>query len=62
MDHKSIERLEHDLELAIADVMERLDKRKFPSRLPPHTLHLMAKAAATVYEAVAEFEESERDR
>ena len=32
MDHKSIERLEHDLELAIADVMERLDKRKFPEQ------------------------------
>lgn len=61
MDHRFVEKLEHDLEHAIAEVLQRVDPRKLPHKPSPRTLHLMAKAAATVYEAVAESTEEERD-
>ncbi len=60
MDHKSIEKLEHELEIAMAELLERLESKRFPRKPSPLTVHLMAKAAATVYEAVIEAQHDER--
>lgn len=51
MDPRGLKHLEHELERAIADVM---DEMKLPLEPSEVTLHLMAKAAATVYEAAVE--------
>ncbi len=61
MNHKSIEKLEHELEVAIAELLERLESRRFPPNPSSLTVHLMAKAAASVYEAVIESQREERD-
>lgn len=52
MDGKQIDRLEKELEEAIADAIGRI--KNLPVEANRHTVHLMAKAAATVYEAVSE--------
>ena len=51
MDRKIVEKLERELEEAISDVYSRLGLRKLPQLPSRHTIHLMAKAAVTVYEA-----------
>jgi len=54
MDNKIVDKLEHEIEEAIVDVICRLGLRRLPL-LPSHrTMHLMAKAAVTVYEAAVE--------
>jgi MinD-like ATPase involved in chromosome partitioning or flagellar assembly len=54
MDPKTVENLEGEIEDAIADIIVKLGVKKLPL-LPSHkTLHLMAKAAAAVYEAAVE--------
>ena len=51
MDQKTVEKLELKFEEAMIEIMVKMDLRKLPL-LPSHqTLHLMAKAAVTVYEA-----------
>ena len=45
--------LEQEIENAIAETLANTDL-KLPLRAPKRTMHLMAKAAVTVYEAVAE--------
>ncbi|MCA9065036.1 MAG: hypothetical protein KDA96_18325 [Planctomycetaceae bacterium] len=54
MDHRIVRKLEDELEKAIAAVFETTDREELP--LDPHgpTVHLMAKAAVTVYEAAVE--------
>ena len=52
MDGKLVERLENDLEEAITEAMGRI--KNLPIEANRYTLHLMAKAATTVYEAVSE--------
>jgi hypothetical protein len=47
-------KLECELEDAIAGVVTRLGLRKLPLLPSPQTMHLMAKAAVTVYEAAVE--------
>ncbi|MEZ6122174.1 MAG: hypothetical protein R3C49_03235 [Planctomycetaceae bacterium] len=45
-----VHRLERDLEEAIAEVIDGFEGR-LPFRPSQHTIHLMSKAAVTVYEA-----------
>lgn len=54
MGQKAIEKLEEKIEEAIAEVIVKMGLKKLPL-LPDHrTMHLMAKAAVTVYEAAVE--------
>ena len=54
MDPKTVEKLEAKIETAIAEVIGKLGLKKLP-HLPDHrTVHLMAKAAVTIYEAAVE--------
>lgn len=54
MDHKIVEKLEKELEEAIAEIIRQLGPNKLPLKPSPRTMHLMAKAAVTVYEAAVE--------
>ena len=54
LDEKTVRRLEHDVEDAIAGVVARLGHRKLPLMPSQQTMHLMAKAAVAVYEAAVE--------
>ena len=52
MDQRTVRKLEKELENAIAHVIvERMGLRKLPLLPDRRTMHLMAKAAVTVYEA-----------
>jgi TfoX/Sxy family transcriptional regulator of competence genes len=53
MDRKSVEKLERQLEDAMAEVIKKMSRKKLPHLPDRHTLHMMAKAATAVYEAVA---------
>jgi hypothetical protein len=51
MDPKTVDKLEREIETAIAGVVTRLGLKKLPF-LPSHrTIQMMAKAAVAVYEA-----------
>ncbi len=54
MDHKIVEKLEREIEDAIAEIVKQLGPNKLPLKPSPRTMHLMAKAAVTVYEAAVE--------
>ena len=54
MDQKTVRKLEHDIEEAVAEVVSRLGLRELPLLPSQRTMHLMAKAAVTVYEAAVE--------
>lgn len=54
MEPKVVRRLEQELEDAIADVIVRMGLKKLPLLPARHTMHLMAKAAVTVYEMAVE--------
>ncbi|MHB1778069.1 MAG: hypothetical protein ACYCU7_19115 [Acidimicrobiales bacterium] len=51
MDQKTVEKLEEKIEEAIADIIVKMGLKKLPLMPARHTMHLMAKAAVTVYEA-----------
>ena len=53
MDRKSVEKLEGQLEDAMAEVINKMGRKKLPHVPDRHTLHMMAKAATAAYEAVA---------
>lgn len=54
MDQKIVKQLESEIEEAIAEVIKKLGSKRLPV-LPSHqTLHLMSKAAVTVYETAVE--------
>jgi hypothetical protein len=54
MDQKTLDRLEREIEQAVAGVVTRLGLKKLPL-LPSHqTMRMMAKAAVAVYEAAAD--------
>jgi hypothetical protein len=58
MDHDQVETLEEELEVAIGRVLRRLARAEQINAVPSkRTYHLMAKAAAAVFEAVADEEE-----
>lgn len=55
MNHDQVQVLEDELEIVIGRVMRRLARAKQIGSPPSnHTCHLMAKAAAAVFEAVAD--------
>jgi hypothetical protein len=55
MNHDQVQVLEEELEVAIGRVVRRLAKARQIGPPPSnHTYHLMAKAAAAVFEAVAD--------
>jgi len=51
---KTVETLEVKIEKAIAEVIEKMGLKKLPLLPDRRTMHLMAKAAVTVYEAAVE--------
>lgn len=59
MDQKVVRKLETNIEEAIAEVMIHMGLKKLPLLPAPQTLHLMAKAAVTVYEAAVENQKPE---
>jgi hypothetical protein len=54
MDQKTVRKLEEQLEEAIAEVIMGMSRKKLPLSPSRLTVHLMAKAAVTVYEAAVE--------
>lgn len=54
MDQKTVSKLEEKIEEAIAEVILRMGLNKLPLLPARHTMHQMAKAAVSVYEAVVE--------
>ncbi len=54
MDPKLVKKLEDKIEGAIAEVILNLGLKKLPLLPARQTMHLMAKAAVSVYEAVVE--------
>jgi hypothetical protein len=54
MDQKTINKLEKQIEDAIAEVISDMGLRKLPLLLARHTMQIMAKAAVAVYEGVVE--------
>lgn len=54
MEPKVVRKLEQELEDAIAEVIVRMGPRQLPLLPTRHTMHLMAKAAVTVFEAAVE--------
>jgi hypothetical protein len=58
MDHKTVDKLEREIEQAIAGVVARLGLRKLPLLPSQKTMRMMAKAAVAVYEAEVDGGES----
>lgn len=54
MDPNTVEKIEEKIEEAIAEVIVKMDLKKLPLIPDRRTMHLMAKAAVTVYEAAVE--------
>ncbi len=54
MDQKIVKKLETEIEKAIAEIIMKMGLKRLPL-LPSHkTMHLMSKAAVTVYETAVE--------
>ncbi len=51
MDQKIVKKLEQELEQAVAEVILKLGLKRLPLLPDRQTMHLMSKAAVTVYEA-----------
>lgn len=51
MDQKAVEKFESKIEQAICEVILSMGLKKLPLLPARHTMHLMAKAAVSVYEA-----------
>jgi hypothetical protein len=62
MDQKMVEKLEEKIEEAIAEIIVKMGLKTLPLLPARHTMHLMAKAAVTVYEAAVENQRREEDR
>ena len=54
MEQKTVRKLEQALEEAVAGVIVKMGFKKLPLLPNRQTMHLMAKAAVTVYEAAVE--------
>lgn len=57
MDPKTVKKLEENIEEAIAEVVVKMGLKKLPLLPDRRTMHSMAKAAVTVYEAAVENKE-----
>ncbi len=62
MDPKTVAKLEGKIEEAIAEVIVKMGLKMLPLLPVRHTMHLMAKAAVTVYEAEVEMSSVAHDR
>lgn len=60
MEPKTVEKLEEKIEEAVAEIIAKMGIKKLPLLPSGHTMHLMAKAAVTVYEAAVENQRPER--
>ena len=54
MDQKTLEKLEAKIEEAIAEIIVKMGLKRLPLLPARHTMRLMAKAAAAVYEAAVD--------
>ncbi len=54
MDHKTVKKLGREIEAAIAQVVGKMGMKRLPPLPSQRIMHLMAKAAVAVYEAVVE--------
>ncbi|MDA8744752.1 hypothetical protein N9N28_08985 [Rubripirellula amarantea] len=54
MDQKIVKKLENEIEEAIAEVIMKIGLKRLPLLPSPQTMHLMSKAAVTVYETAVE--------
>jgi hypothetical protein len=54
MEQKTVENLEEKIEEAIAEIIVKMGLKKLPLLPDRRTMHLMAKAAVTAYEAAVE--------
>jgi hypothetical protein len=54
MDQKTVDRLEQEIEQAIAGIISRLGLKKLPLLPSQNTMRMMAKAAVAVYEAAVD--------
>jgi len=54
LDEKTVSKLEHELEKAIAQVILKMGLKKLPLLPTSQTMQLMAKAASAVYESAVE--------
>lgn len=54
MDPTTVEKLEDKIEKAIAEISGKMGLKRLPLLPSRQTMHLMAKAAVTVYEAAVE--------
>jgi hypothetical protein len=54
VDQRIVETLETKIEATISEVLRKLDSKQLPPKPSRQTIHLMAKAATTVYEAAVE--------
>jgi hypothetical protein len=61
MDQSTVRNLEDEIEEAIEEMMAKLGPKHLPFRPSKKTMHLMAKAAVTIYEAAAENRRVRRD-
>lgn len=59
MEPRTVRKLEEKIEDAIAEIIVTMGLRKLPLLPARHTMHLMAKAAVTVYEAAVENQQTE---
>lgn len=59
MDPKIVKQLENEIEEAIARVIKKLGPQRLPLLPNHHTLHLMSKAAVTVYETAVQNQQPE---
>jgi hypothetical protein len=62
MDPKTVEKLEEKIEEAIAEIFVKMGLKKLALLPAYHTMHLMAKAAVTVYKAAMENQRREEKR
>ena len=61
MDQKTVEKLDSKIEDAVAQVILSMGLKKLPLLPTRKTMHLMAKAAVTVYETAVENQSSEKE-
>jgi len=54
MDEKTVRKLEQEIENTVAEVIVGMGLKRLPLLPTRQTMHLMAKAAVTVYEAAVE--------
>jgi hypothetical protein len=62
MDQKSVEKLEENIEEALLEVFDSMGQKRLPLLPNGETVHLMAKAAVSVYEAVVANQKKSKNR